>query len=114
MSEERVKHPKHYQHPSGVECIDIIKWENCCIGAAMKYLWRAGRKPGVDAIEDLEKAKQFIDFEIGRINEERDAARNTEGECEVCGSSNPRYFDPTQHVFFHGDNAGRATRCEVL
>ena len=62
---DNVKHPKHYtSHPSGIECIQVTQHMNFCIGNAMKYLWRADLKN--DAIEDLEKAKQYIDFEIER------------------------------------------------
>ena len=61
-----VAHPKHYtNHPSGIECIEITKHMNFCLGNAIKYIWRAGLKN--DAIEDLEKAKKYIEFEIERI-----------------------------------------------
>lgn len=58
-----VLHPRHYtSHPSGVECIDITRHMNFCLGNAMKYIWRAGLKD--DAVKDLEKAKFYIDQEI--------------------------------------------------
>lgn len=58
-----VKHPKHYMsHPSGIECIEITKHMNFCLGNAVKYIWRADLKN--DAIEDLRKAMQYIEFEI--------------------------------------------------
>jgi len=45
-SHDPVNHPSHYNsHPSGVECIEITRHYSCMIGAAMKYLWRAGLKP---------------------------------------------------------------------
>lgn len=57
-----VVHPKHYiQHPSGVECITITEHMNFCLGNAVKYIWRADLKGGV---EDLEKAKWYIQREI--------------------------------------------------
>lgn len=59
-----VNHPKHYtQHPSGVECIQITEHMNFCLGNAIKYIWRASLKNG---IEDLEKAKWYIEREISR------------------------------------------------
>ena len=70
MSEEYefVNHPKHYNsHPSGVEAIDIIEWMTWNIGTAMKYLWRAGLKPGVGTVQDLRKALWYIEREIERI-----------------------------------------------
>lgn len=65
---EFVDHPKHYNdHPTGVECIDIIEWMTWNIGTAMKYLWRAGLKPGETAEQDLRKAVWYIEREIGRL-----------------------------------------------
>jgi Protein of unknwon function (DUF3310) len=59
-----VNHPHHYtQHPSGVECITITEHMNFCLGNALKYLWRADLKNGV---EDLKKAKWYIEREIAR------------------------------------------------
>jgi hypothetical protein len=66
MTNDPVNHPQHYtSHPSGVECIEVTEHMNFCVGNAMKYLWRAGLKN--DAIEDLEKAKWYIDRELQRI-----------------------------------------------
>jgi len=61
-----VNHPKHYTaHPSGVECIEITEHMNFCIGNAVKYLWRAGLKG--EQVEDLRKARWYIDREIARL-----------------------------------------------
>jgi hypothetical protein len=58
--------PEHYKnHPSGVECIQIVQEMPFNIGAAMKYLWRCDLKHP-SPVEDLKKAKQYIDFEITR------------------------------------------------
>lgn len=59
-----VNHPPHYkQHPSGVECIQITEHMNFCLGNAVKYIWRADHKNG---IEDLEKAIWYLNREIAR------------------------------------------------
>lgn len=59
-----VNHPKHYtEHPSGVECIQITEHMGFCLGNAMKYIWRADLKNGV---EDLRKAKWYIEREIAK------------------------------------------------
>ncbi len=59
---EHVNHPKHYNdHPSGIECIDVIEHMPFNIGTAMKYLWRAGLKPGQDSDQDLKKALWYIE-----------------------------------------------------
>lgn len=66
-----VSHPAHYTqgpvHPACgevVECITITKHHNFNVGNAIKYLWRADHK--ADALEDLAKAAQYIQFEIDR------------------------------------------------
>jgi len=67
MSKEHdpVNHPSHYTgHPSGVECITITEHFNFCLGNAIKYIWRAGEKG--DALEDLKKARWYLDREIQR------------------------------------------------
>lgn len=65
---DSVNHPDHYtQHPSGVECIQITEHMNFNVGNAVKYLWRADLKNG---IEDLEKAAWYISREIERRKRE--------------------------------------------
>lgn len=59
-----INHPPHYtKHPSGVECIDVTEHMNFCLGNAVKYIWRADMKGG---IEDLKKAAWYIQREINR------------------------------------------------
>lgn len=63
-----INSPTHYtSHPSGIECITITQHHNFCVGSAIKYLWRAGLKEGNPSIQDLEKARKYIEFEIARI-----------------------------------------------
>ena len=58
--------PDHYRsHPSGVECIEVTEHMTFCIGNAVKYLWRAGLKG--DQLEDLKKARWYVDREIARL-----------------------------------------------
>lgn len=65
---EFINHPQHYnKHPSGVECIDIIEYMTYNLGAATKYLWRSGLKPGVSEIGDLKKAIFYIEREVQRV-----------------------------------------------
>lgn len=65
---ETVDHPDHYnEHPSGVECIDVVEGFNFNIGSAIKYLWRAGLKGSKK--DDLLKAKWFIEREIQRSSQ---------------------------------------------
>lgn len=80
---DNVNHPKHYtSDPSGIECIDITRHRNFNIGNAIKYLWRAGLKFGIEItpkktaiikngkdneIEDLNKAVWYLVDEIHRL-----------------------------------------------
>ena len=62
---DNVNHPPHYKaHPSGIECIQITQHMNFCMGNAVKYIWRADEKG--TPIQDLEKAKWYIQQEIDR------------------------------------------------
>jgi hypothetical protein len=68
---DAIEHPSHYTgHPSGVECIQITEHMNFCRGNAVKYIWRAGEKG--DEIEDLKKARWYIDREIARLTKKSD------------------------------------------
>lgn len=74
---DNVNHPKHYtSHPSGIECIEITRHYCFAIGNAIKYLWRAGLKveEGLTnkqkEIEDLEKAKWYINDRINQLKNE--------------------------------------------
>lgn len=59
---DMVNAPPHYtKHPSNVECITITEHMNFCLGNAVKYIWRADMKGG---IQDLEKAEFYIKREI--------------------------------------------------
>lgn len=63
-----VNHPDHYQvEDKTYEPYKVIQaWEaNFNIGSALKYLARYQKK--WNPIEDLQKAKQYIDFEIDRL-----------------------------------------------
>lgn len=65
---EQVDHPTHYRlNGSGVECIDVAEHMPFNTGNALKYLWRAGLKPGTDAVTDLRKAAFYVNREIERI-----------------------------------------------
>lgn len=73
----RVNHPNHYTR-GGVEAIDVIEaWDlGFCLGNTVKYISRAGYKeegglePEGKAIEDLEKARWYLDREITRRKSE--------------------------------------------
>jgi hypothetical protein len=73
-----VNHPAHY---GGVddpfEAIKIIEHYKLgfCLGNLLKYVLRAGRKPGSNRITDLRKAAWYLDREIRRLTVEGWAER---------------------------------------
>lgn len=76
---DSVNHPSHYtSHPSGVECIAITEHMNFCCGNAIKYIWRAGLKSSSvlgeeeKHLQDLKKARWYIDREIERREKDAD------------------------------------------
>lgn len=68
-----VEHPAYY-NTGGIEVIDAIKtWgfgEGFNRGNAIKYIARAGRKDPAKEVEDLKKARFYIDAEITRLEKE--------------------------------------------
>jgi hypothetical protein len=65
--DEAVNHPKHYNsHPSGVECIQVVRHYSFNLGNVIKYIWRAGIK-SENPIEDLKKAEFYLRDEIARL-----------------------------------------------
>tara|TARA_Y100001970_G_scaffold279577_1_gene387171 strand:+ start:2016 stop:2291 length:276 start_codon:yes stop_codon:yes gene_type:complete len=64
---EKIDHPDHYQ-AKGMEAIDVIEAYNLnfSLGSALKYILRAGKKPGELSAEDLKKAIWYLEREINR------------------------------------------------
>jgi len=69
----KVNHPSHYNSGS-IETIEIIKdqgWtQGFCLGNAIKYITRAGKKDPFTTIEDLEKAIWYINYYIETLRKE--------------------------------------------
>lgn len=67
FSREAVDHPPHYGGEDNVyEAIKVIQaWDlGFELGSALKYIARAGKKQGEDALTDLHKAAKYLEFEI--------------------------------------------------
>ncbi len=66
---DKINHPTHYTDGK-IEVIDYIedKKFNYHLGNAIKYISRAGKKD--DYVQDLEKAKWYINREIERYQKE--------------------------------------------
>jgi Protein of unknwon function (DUF3310) len=66
---ERIVHPEHYGGDTVYEVIKVIDaWGlGFKLGNAVKYIARAGKKPGTDDLEDLKKALFYLNHEIDGI-----------------------------------------------
>lgn len=81
---ENIAHPHRYQSSSGMECIDAISaitedksgCEAFMIGNIVKYLWRYKKKNG---IEDVKKAKVYMDMLIEKLEEKSEVSQNRVG-----------------------------------
>lgn len=64
-----VSHPSHYADgwSNGAEVIDLTEHLSFCAGNVVKYVCRAGRKDPDKYVEDLEKARWYLDREIARV-----------------------------------------------
>jgi hypothetical protein len=72
-----VDHPLHYGGKDNpCETIKVIEslemLDSFCIGNAIKYLMRAGKKNRDTLIEDLKKARWYIDYFIESLDTEDD------------------------------------------
>lgn len=59
----------YYAFPNGVEAEDICRYLSFNLGNVVKYACRAGRKDAKKKIEDLQKARDYLDNEIKRLEE---------------------------------------------
>jgi hypothetical protein len=66
MSTDPINSPTHYT-AFPIEVIEITEHLNFCRGNAVKYLTRAGLKDPDKELEDLKKARWYIDREIQRM-----------------------------------------------
>lgn len=68
LPSDPVTHPAHYTMGS-IEVIDAIEaWDlNFGRGNVVKYVARAGRKDPAKELEDLKKARFYLDREIARL-----------------------------------------------
>jgi hypothetical protein len=70
---EMINHPEHYGGESNpYEAIKVIEaWGlGFCLGNTVKYIARAGKKRKEKLINDLKKARWYLDREIQRLEKE--------------------------------------------
>lgn len=78
---DNVNHPDHYQNIAGVEAIDILNdvvkdlpgKQAAMLWNSMKYLFRFHKKNGV---EDLKKARNYLDYLIDDMEATQDTAKD--------------------------------------
>jgi hypothetical protein len=65
---EKINHPKYYNLGT-IEVVDaIVDWGlNFCMGNVIKYVARYRHKD--DSLEDLKKARWYLDYEIRKLEE---------------------------------------------
>ena len=81
---DTVNHPSHYNN-GAIECIDAIASatvgltgiEAVCTGNIIKYTWRWKNKA---KIEDLRKARWYLDRLITHLSKEEDDSAEPTGE----------------------------------
>jgi len=72
--ENNIEHPKHYNN-GNIEVIDFIEdqgWgEGFCLGNAIKYICRAGKKDGETAESDAKKSIWYLQRYLEEIKEDK-------------------------------------------
>ena len=70
---DTINHPAHYT-TGNIEVIDFIEDKNLsyCRGNIIKYVVRAGIKDPLTEVEDLKKARWYIDREIRKLEVNND------------------------------------------
>lgn len=68
MVNDPVNRPSHYTSGK-IEVIDFIEDQKLCfcLGNTVKYIARAGKKDASKTIEDLEKAKWYLQRKIDQL-----------------------------------------------
>ena len=71
---DAVNHPSHYTD-GNIEVIEYIedKKLDYCLGNAVKYISRAGKKDPAKEIEDLQKADWYINRRIMELEQKENA-----------------------------------------
>ncbi|MGZ8432814.1 MAG: DUF3310 domain-containing protein [Candidatus Binatia bacterium] len=73
---EQVNHPDHYGGADNIyEAIKVIEaWKLCFhLGNTVKYISRAGKKDEAKLLEDLRKARWYLDRKIQKLEGKNDA-----------------------------------------
>jgi hypothetical protein len=72
MNKEQIIHPEHYGGADNIyEAIKVINAWNLdfCLGNTVKYISRAGKKDNNSLLQDLKKARWYIDYKIKQLED---------------------------------------------
>lgn len=77
---DKISNPAHYTY-SKFEPKDVIREYNLNfnLGNVIKYIVRAGRKDGNTILDDLRKARQYLDFEIEFLEKDSEIPQSVTG-----------------------------------
>lgn len=80
---DNINHPKHYEDAGYlVQPIDVCQELPFCLGNAVKYLCRAGNKEGCPELEDLKKARWYLERQLALLdNDSLAAVLSARGAC---------------------------------
>lgn len=78
----QIKKQSYYSFPNGVEAEDICRYLSFNLGNVVKYICRAGKKDKNTKIQDLVKARDYLNNEI-ELCEEKNKDTNMEEIKEV-------------------------------
>lgn len=73
-SKEWVNHPQHYGGDTTYEVIKVLEaWGilDFCLGNAIKYIARNGKKETANSLEDLKKAQWYLNRKIEQLEKEK-------------------------------------------
>ena len=87
QSNDPVNHPSHYCD-GGIETLDFIiaKKMDFFLGQVCKYISRAGKKDPEKEIEDLQKARFYLNRKIELLEKEKAEKAEKAGQQEGGGS----------------------------
>ncbi len=82
--------PSHYQLPNGFQVIDLTKNLGFCEGNVVKYVSRAGSKDGESRLDDLLKARYYLNQ---LITDEK--AKDHDNSTEITDPAGIRHWGET-------------------
>lgn len=105
---QSVNHPSHYGGDTTYEAIKVIEaWSlGFCLGNAVKYICRSGKKPGAETLEDLKKARWYVDREIARLESGTKPAKPAPRRLDLVNTKWRCMKDDTEAVVLAADADG--------